>query len=389
MRAAPHGGPAFLPLKLGGTGIAPSGAADQPIKCIESEEDQFTVFNAWEAFRRVLCHNPPQSKDPATVARIRARRSLPMPEGSLLGPDGHIERMNAWTHIVGVLIFAIFSFVRPATALDSESTAGVLSAVSSAIIVVTFGVSVLYHTLGTVRSLSPFMRMLDHSAIYVSLAAATTTDLAVVTLDFKEVPWQCSWDSVIVAGFLLAFFSYRRLVLPSEYTEIAWGSCRMGLFRFFHSDYSHSSFRSTGYLLLSLGFVQLLPVAVRNLDPVSAAAIVSCNSVGLALLIAGLILDNVLLWPDVLFEARAFVRGGSRWMQRKKKQTLLLCYNRSCGCVFTAHAWCAACPAPAQPLLLTLPLPGRWHVCTLLSVLTLTVGREVAIARTLELRAGT
>ncbi len=368
MRAS---GAPFLPLKIGAA-IPVSPEASGPLQCVESETDQYTVRNWWEAFQRVLCYNPPQSSDYKEYVRIREQRL----RESLLGPNGHVERMNAWTHILGVLIFAIFSFVRPATALDSTSFAGRLSAASSAVVVVTFGVSVMYHTLGTVRHLAPVMRMLDHSAIYVSLAVATTCDLAVVTLDFLDVPWQCSWDSVFVAIILLAFFSYRRLVLDPSYTEVGWGDCRMGLFRFQHADYSHSSFRSAGYLVLSLGFVQLLPVALRNLEPVAASSIVACNTVGLVLLIAGILLDNVLIWPDVLFEpfsltakvARTLVKSDRTWMRRPVPgRVLTLCYNKSCGCVFTSHAW--------------------WHVCTLLSVLVLTVGREVAIARTPELRA--
>tara|TARA_Y100000389_G_scaffold32168_1_gene27343 strand:- start:244 stop:1350 length:1107 start_codon:yes stop_codon:yes gene_type:complete len=367
MRAS---GAPFLPLKIGAA-IPVSPEASDTLQCVESETDQYTVRNWWEAFQRVLCYNPPQSSDYEEYESIRKQRL----RDSLLGPNGHVERMNAWTHILGVLIFAIFSFVRPATVLDSTSSAGRLSAASSAVVVVTFGVSVMYHTLGTVRHLAPVMRMLDHSSIYVSLAVTTTCDLAVVTLDFLDVPWQCSWDSVFVAAILLAFFSYRRLVLDPSYTEVGWGDCRMGLFRFQHSDYSHSSFRSAGYLVLTLGFLQLLPVAFRNLDPVAALSIVVCNTIGLVLLIAGLLLDNVLIWPDVLFKpfsltakvARTLVKGDSEWMQKgRRKQPLDFCYNPACGCVFTSHA--------------------IWHVCTLLSVLTLTVGREVAIARTPELR---
>ena len=252
----------------------------------------------------------------------------------------------------GLLVFAL---IRPATTLDSTALAGRLSTYTSVVIAVTFAVSTCYHTLGTVRWLAPVTRMLDHGAIDLALAVACTTDVAVVTLDFDDVPWQTAVDAAGVALVILCFFSYRRLVLPPEDTELAWGDCRLGLFRFVHADFEYSALRSASYIVLSFGFVSLVPAALRNLSSTAAATLIVCNGVSLILLIVGMYIDNVLLWPDKLYEDAA-----KRFDQ--KRAPPWVCHNTSCGCMMTSHAW--------------------WHVFSLISVVTLTVGREVAIFET-------
>lgn len=321
------------------------------LQCIETEYDQYSVRNAWEACWRVFIHNPPYGTK-LQKERILRRRN----KESLLGKYGHIERMNAWTHIIGAAIFAVYSAIRPATDLDSTSISGRLSAVSSAIIVVVFGVSTTYHTYGSVRWMAPFLRMLDHGSIYVSLGVATMADTALVTLDFNRVLWQTVVDGVLVAIILICFFSYRRMVLDPSFTEIAWGDCRLGLFRFQHADYGHASLRSAGYVVLSFSFVLLIPTAHQNLSSSAFWVLLACNGMSLAMLVFGLILDNVLLLPDAVYED---------WAKRPGKSTKLNsvpCHSKSCGCVMSSHAW--------------------WHTLSLISVIVQTAGREYALGVT-------
>jgi len=318
---------------------------DDGIQCIGSDQDQYTN-TGWDACWRVLISNPPKGNEQ------RKRRVAQVRTFSLLGQNGHIERMNAWTHLVGALLFFVFSLVRPLT-LDSSSLSGRLASYSSAVLVITFAVSTAFHTGGTVRWLSPILRMFDHGAIDVALAVACTTDASVVTLDFKGVPWQTAVDSLGVALVILLFFMYRRSVLPASDTEISWGDCVLGLFRFQHADFEYGALRSGGYICLSFGFIMLMPAAVSNLSMSSAIILIACNAVSLVLLIIGLLLDNVLVWPDVLYQDK---------IKRKAQKPDLLCVNQSCGCIMTSHAW--------------------WHVFSLVSVMVLTIGREVAIADT-------
>lgn len=369
MRASPAGGRPFLPLSLrsgasargrhiGAAPLPELRGADAPpraqplpgsqpgeegLQCIGSDDDAYST-HWYDACWRVLFSNPPQG-DAVRRARVTERRRV-----SFLGTNGHVERANAWTHVLGATAFAVFAVARPQLPLDSVSTAGVLSTYTSVVVACTFAVSTGFHTLGTVRWMSPVMRMFDHGAIDVALAVASTTDAAVVTLNFHDVPWQTVADSIGVAVVILCFFMYRRYVLPPEDTEVAWGDCRLGLFRVQHADFEYSALRSSSYVVLSFGFVMLIPAALENLSPLASTTIVACNGGALVLLIGGLLLDNVLAWPDTLYQDPA---------RRAGQKPLPMCHNRQCGCIMTSHAF--------------------WHMFSLFSVLTQTIGREIAI----------
>ena len=321
------------------------------LQCVETELDAYST-RWYDACWRVLCHNPP-SGDAARRARVREVRKT-----SLLGPNGHVERTSAWTHLVGAAFFLAFGLARPALGLDTATAAGTLAALSSLVLSGTLFVSTGFHTLGTVRWLASRMRMLDHGAIDVALAVAFTCDVAIVTLDFADVPWQTAVDSALCALVAVLFFAYRRTVLPADHTEIGIGDCRLGLFRFQHSDFEHSALRSSCYIILSFGFVPLVPTARHNLPLHASTVLIAGNATALVLLVAGMWIDNVLRWPDQLYESAT---------RRNAKATLPLCHSRTCGCIMTSHAW--------------------WHVFSLISSVILTVGREYAIVESMRVNA--
>lgn len=334
-----------------GESAPPQSSHENAMKKIGSEEDQYTEYGgAIETCARVLCYNP-ATGDPARRERIYKSRQ----KFSFIGKYGHLERASAWTHLIGGLIFFVFATARPAFGLDLQSTAGYLSAVTSVVLMLTFFVSTAYHSLGTIQVFMPILRTADHGIIYVALGAAAVTDAAVTTIDFLNVPWQTRVDGVIVAFLLIVFFSYRRLVLPTSETLVAWGECKFGLFRLQHADMEHSSLRSAGYVTLSFCFVLLIPNAVQNLPYSQAVMLIVVNAVSLTLLVAGLLLDNVLVWPDRLYDKGII-------------PATCVCHSKTGGCVLNSHA--------------------IWHIMSLLSVLILTVGREAVIAATLEGRVG-
>lgn len=334
----------------------PNLGSDDGLEMIGKDVDAYTINNATEACWRVLWSNPPKGS-PNTRRRIAEKRR----NFSLLGENGHIERANAATHLLGAALFAIFAVARPWSGLESSSMAGVLCTVSAVLVVLVMGVSTTYHTLSGVRALSPYVRTLDHGAIYLSLGVATTTDAALATLGFDNVPWQTAADGALVAGVLLSFFLFRRLVLDPEFTEIGWGSCKMGLFRFQHSDYSFGAARSAGYLILSTTPILISGAAHHNLEPDAFIAVFMANTTSLVLLIAGLLLDNILIFPDMAYKRLAERYGPERalnppWCVRMHSQRL--------GCLCSSHS--------------------LWHVLSLLAVVVQTCGREFALS-TLDL----
>tara|TARA_Y100000748_G_scaffold153974_1_gene128781 strand:+ start:120 stop:1277 length:1158 start_codon:yes stop_codon:yes gene_type:complete len=330
---------------------------DDGLEMVGRAEDQYSVDQVGEACWRVLCFNPPRGKTDAIKASIAKMRR----EFSLLGENGHIERANAATHLLGAVLFAIFAAVRAPSGLDSSSTTGQLCTVSSVLVVVVMAVSTAYHTLSTVRELSPWVRMGDHGAIYISLGVATTTDAAIATLNFEDVPWQCMLDGALVAAVLLAFFLFRRMVLDPSWTEIGWGSCRMGLFRYQHSDFAYGATRSAGYLILSTTPVLISGTAHRNLESDAFLAVFLANTVSLGLLIAGLLLDNVLIWPDSLYAKLAERRGVKEAL---KPPWCIPMHSQRIGCICSSHS--------------------LWHVLSLIAVIVQTAGREYALG-TLDL----
>lgn len=341
--------PEPFPLLQGET-APPLDSHSKALKCVGTDEDQYSEnINPCDACSRVLCYNPPMGP-PEKRKRIQEMRQ----KNSYLGPNGHLERSSAWIHLIGATMFFFFATFRPIAGLDTVSTAGIFSGITSAVVMVTFLVSTAYHCLGTVGDMMPFLRMLDHGSIYIALACATVTDTAVVTIDFLDVPWQTVSDALFVAALLLFFFSYRRVVLPPSETVVAWGSCKLGLFRLQHADKDHSALRSSGYVILSFGFIALMPAAVTNLPRDMAIVIIACNGSSLVMLILGLLLDNVLVWPDV-------------WYEQGRLPTIK-CHSQECGCLLSSHA--------------------IWHLLSLFSVIVLTVGREIVIGNTLEGRFG-
>lgn len=309
---------------------------ESDLRCLETEDDDYTT-PFYESCWRVLVHNPPRGSAEARRRIFNRRQRF-----SVIGAFGHVERLNAWTHLVGAVGFLGYALIRPFTALDSESTSGRLASYSAATTALVFFTSTAYHTLGTARWLAAMARMFDHTSIDVAFAVANLCDLSIATNGFDHVYWTSVVDSVATALIIILFFLYRRLVLPSSATEVGWGSCKLGLFRMQHTDLEHGALRSAGYVCLSFLFISIAPLVAAQ---PGGLVLVACNAVSVGLLIGGLYLDNVLMIPD-------------RWYQRGQGNQLWFA-NKDCGCFLNSHS--------------------VWHLLCLLACILQTVGREVAI----------
>jgi predicted membrane channel-forming protein YqfA (hemolysin III family) len=353
-------GPKFSPLSFdlyrchdaseehgGGIGAAPfsllHGSDAPPLlegdaECDEQFDQYTNTGGIADACWRVLCVNAP-SGDSAQRARVREARKQ-----SLLGVNGHIERASAWSHLIGAACFLAWTIVRPVV-LKTTNVTDWLATIASVVLAITLAISTLYHTGGTVRRFAPLLRACDHGAIDVALGVAAVADLSVSTKQFSQTPWQTIVDPVLVAVVIIVFFTYRRTVLTAAETEVFWGNCKLGLFRFTHADFEYSALRSAGYICLSFGFVLTIPAVVSNLQPMSSSILISSNGGAVLLLIAGLFIDNVIREPDIGYNANRMGLG--------------LMYSKRLGCICSSHA--------------------TWHFLSLVSLVVLTGGRECAI----------
>lgn len=313
--------------------------ADDGLQCMLTDSDQYTVEDSRACFR-VLWKNEPKTKLIATMREL----------DSILGANGHLERANAYTHLLAAVAFFVFGICR-CIFFEWDSTSSVLSGTATFVAVLVFATSTCFHVYSSVPDLSYKLRVLDHSAIYISFAVANLCDVSIVTHDFHNVPWQSIADPIFAALVLMIFFLYRRVVLPRSATEISYGSCSLGLFRFQHSDLDHGALRSSGYATLSFSFLLSISLAFKNLQYDAAEVLAACNGSALVVLVAALLLDNVIIFPDRLYEKR-FKQGlpPNLWM-----------HNKRCGCVMSSHA--------------------IWHVLAVASIVILTTGREVVIHR--------
>ena len=270
---------------------------------------------------------------------------------SLLGPTGHLERFSAWAHIAGAVGFGVYAIVRHSldeAQTESETIASwwVTGAVWS--LAATFAASSIYHCTTPSKRFATVTRQLDYLAIYLSIVFGGVSDLAVVTRGFDAVPWLTIVDVPIAAVLVGGFFLFRRLVLDEDETwESSTLGCSMNSIFFYrlHSDGFHSALRKSSSLLLSLSSVGLNTPALFSNAKEVAGSVIALQMSGFAVLVIGMILDNLVVWPDLYLK-----RG---------KQYGFPISCKPCGCVMNAHA--------------------IWHILAIVGAGLQVVAREVAL----------
>ena len=271
-------------------------------------------------------------------------------DSMIFGKYGHLERANAWTHLFACVAFLVFAFVRPWW-LGAQSLTAQLSGITAIFTAITFAVSTVYHTYATVPFWGVGMRTLDHASIAISLAAANIADLSLVTLNFQDVPLQTILDPLIAALVLLIYFGARRWYVPREETkelQYTGTGCTLGLFRTFHSDLEHAALRASSTATLTMAWIMAIPAAWHNLSDHAAAVWITGASVGTALLVGGVILDNLTPIDNLILR-----QGNANYGP-------IPCASKTCGCVMHSHA--------------------LWHVIAILAAVTGISAREYGIS---------
>lgn len=300
------------------------------------------------------------------VYHEHSNTGAPMPplafKGSLLGPTGHLERMNAWSHIFAALLYLAYLPVRLyATPMGREtSLSSTLAAVSYASFVGTFALSVVYHVYSPNVRLSAVTRIFDYFGIYAGIACGALSDLSTTTLNLQNVPAQSVADIFGGGVLIVAFFVVRRVVLPIEETRrpVLAQKCSLGFGRMANVDLEHSSLRAAAGIALAFGWILTIPGAFETLEVDCAWMFAGSRFVGTGVLIAGMAWDNVVAFPDV-------------WYENDEKPGSFVCWSNS------SRPGCGGCVVSSHTL---------WHFLALLSTVITSVGTEYVIAASEVLR---
>lgn len=307
--------------------------ADDRLQCQEvDEEDEYSISDASQACWRVLFrHEVPFNRSST----------------SIVGQYGHLERANAYTHLIAAITFVVFACLRPFF-LETSSLAGVLSELAVIASAITFVVSVIFHIHTAVPTVSHLVRTMDHASIDISIAVAVSADLAIVSDGYSNLRWQTIADPLGVAMVILIFFLYRRLVLPPDATLETVGKCAIGTRYSRHVDGVYGALRSATYVSLLFSFVSYTPAALRLSG---GELLIVANVVGVILLIVGMSWESDVRVPDKLWDNYAS-REAMPWYLRATTCP-------KCGCAATSHS--------------------IWHVIAFLSVGMQAIARDIVL----------
>lgn len=263
----------------------------------------------------------------------------------VVGLNGHIERLSAWSHLFGFIAFAIYAAVRHACFYRS-TTSFAWGTGAAAATAGTFLSSVVYHVTSPSIKISMLTRQLDFVAIYVSIAVCSVADLAAVTRGFINVPIVAIIDVPIAASVLALFFGFRRYelscddTLKEEYTGCTFG---VGLIRRWHADGEHTPLRQTGSFAIAVFYFTITPAVVES--SLNTGLLLGLQVCALVVVTSGMVLDNIGRWPDAIWHTSP---RGVPWTSFPRL-----------GCMIDAH--------------------GLWHIVALVGAVLSAVAREYAI----------
>ena len=277
-------------------------------------------------------------------------------EESLLGSDGHYERMCVWSHLLAFGVYAVYvCLIRPFTPMGmKDHLSNTLVAVACFTFSITFFTSAVYHVYSPNRFWGAVARLGDYAGIYAGISAALLSDLSITTLNLKDVSLKSLLDTWVAMAVLVVFFVFRRTQLPIDETMKKYFPirCSLGIGRLTHTDLEHGSFRAGAGIAMAFGWIMLVPGAFNTLEQDCSWAFSGSRFLGTGILLGGMFLDNVLLFPDA-------------WITKDKgKVCCFSCYSDRARCgggwILSSHA--------------------LWHFFALASTLTTTIGSEYVVA---------
>lgn len=284
-----------------------------------------------------------------------------LPEKSVVGQHGHIEKASVLAHLVGAVLYAlVYAPVRQAAtpAGRSSSTPALLGLAAVFGNALCLFLSSLYHVYSSTEW-AAFVRPLDYLGIYASAALTTVGEVALISAPSGGVAWQSYADPPLAAAALWVFFALRRVIVGRSGSHVYYSmdsGCAFGFARRVYVDGAHACLRACGSILLVFAWIYVLAAPSPHFSTSDRAFVLGSRILGTVLLIVGMAVDNVFVFPD-LFQSYA---AASRCSFRDR--IFPCCGNPSAGCggcVLNAHFW--------------------WHAISLLGMIVATVGTETLL----------
>lgn len=282
---------------------------------------------------------------------------------SLIGPTGHVERCSVWLHLLSAVIYAAYFVVRPALPTgQTHTTSSDMAATAIGATAITFFSSTVYHVYSANEWASAWTRQIDYGGIYLGIAATTLSDLSIVVPNLSGISRFALVDPVLAVSLLWLFFLVRRTRMTTQETRLAYLSnkCALGLARSTNVDLEHSSLRAASGWAAMFLWIIAVPLAFANLENDCAWVFSVSRFIGAALIVFGMSLDNLVLYPDAFFENSSSLPGPCA------------CSNNSegpgGGWIMTSHAW--------------------WHVISFCGTALATAATEYCIANSEVLAEG-
>lgn len=302
---------------------------DKCSRADDAENDQYDT-GSQNVCIAVLCHNDRGIKN----------------KKSLIGQYGHVERLSSWIHLIGFALFAIYAAVRHSW--GEHGLSQYLTTFSAVALALCFLASTVYHTTSPSKRLAYFTRQFDYFGIYLSISACCVADLCIATRGFSNTPYLAILDVPLAAIVTFTFFIVRRVMLPADESWSTYlGQCTLffGLMKRGHVDVAHAATRQATSLLLTIGYFAGQAASFETFGVETASILLGVEVAGLLIVIFGMSLDTLFVWPDSYL-----ARGkGPRWM---------VCTG--CGCVANGHA--------------------LWHILSVIVAIKGALAREYALS---------
>lgn len=293
-----------------------------------TDDTQYNANDCWEACWRVLWRNDARAHSASLVDRYS------------LSKTGHWERANAYTHLCACVAMLVYASVRTRVGVapsDLDVQWHIASLYAAAF---TFGASVAYHVLGTIRCLVLWVRWLDFASIYALIAVDNLATIAVATGPTTHADARTWCDPIVAAVAAGGFFAWHACIAPNTIVHCEYGAvqaadarqraAKRGLTWQSGCDGAHAPVRAATSLVLLVQWTLTVPLVWHTFGNGTAALWIVVRSVGSV----GIVLGMQFADHEPIALALLEVVPG-----RCPLCCACVDLGSHCGCLMLGHAW--------------------------------------------------